>query len=75
MQGTGEKWVKSFVGEAQRKQTTGRPRHRREDEIRMDRRESGGGVNWIRLAQDRDRWRAIVISRWIYIDTSQSINL
>jgi hypothetical protein len=27
-----------------------------------------GCVNWIRLAQDRDRWRAIVISRWIYID-------
>jgi hypothetical protein len=26
-----------------------------------------GGKNWVRLAQDRDRWRAIVISRWIYV--------
>jgi hypothetical protein len=26
-----------------------------------------GGKNWILLAQDRDRWRAIVISRWIYV--------
>jgi hypothetical protein len=32
-------------------------------------------VNWIRLAQDRDRWRAIVISRWIYIDTYGQINI
>jgi hypothetical protein len=43
--------------------------------IRMDLREAGGGVNWIRLAQDRDRWPAIVIARWIYIDTSRSINI
>jgi hypothetical protein len=32
-------------------------------------------VNWIRLAQDRDRWQATVISRWIYIDTLRSINI
>jgi hypothetical protein len=32
-------------------------------------------VNWIRLDQDRDRWRAIVISRWIYIDTCRSISM
>jgi hypothetical protein len=32
-----------------------------EDGIRMDLRETGlGGVDWIRLAQDRDRWRAVV---------------
>jgi hypothetical protein len=32
-----------------------------EDGIRMDLREIGlGGVDWIRLAQDRDRWRAVV---------------
>jgi hypothetical protein len=31
-----------------------------EDGIRMDLRETGlGGVDWIRLAQDRDRWRAV----------------
>jgi hypothetical protein len=39
----------------------GRPSRRWEDGIRMDLREIGlGGVVWIRLAQDRDRWRAVV---------------
>jgi hypothetical protein len=38
-----------------------RPKRRWEDGIRMDLREIGlGGVDWIRLAQDRDRWRAVV---------------
>jgi hypothetical protein len=32
-----------------------------QDGIRMDLKEIGfGGVDWIRLAQDRDRWRAVV---------------
>jgi hypothetical protein len=39
----------------------GRPRRRWEDGVRTDLREIGlGGVDWIRLAQDRDRWRAVV---------------
>jgi hypothetical protein len=39
----------------------GRPRRRWEDGIRMDLREIGlEGVDWIRLSQDRDRWRAVV---------------
>jgi hypothetical protein len=39
----------------------GRSRRRWEDGIRMDLREIGlGDVDWIRLAQDRDRWRAVV---------------
>jgi hypothetical protein len=39
----------------------GRPRRRWEDNIRMDLQEVGcGGMDWIGLAQDRDRWRAIV---------------
>jgi hypothetical protein len=39
----------------------GRPRRRWDDGIRMDLREIGlGVVDWIRLAQDRDRWRAVV---------------
>jgi hypothetical protein len=43
------------------KRPLGRPRLRWEDGIRMDLREIGlGGVDWIRLAQDRDRWRADV---------------
>jgi hypothetical protein len=37
------------------------PRRRWEGGVRMDLREIGlGGVDWIRLAQDRDRWRAVV---------------
>jgi hypothetical protein len=39
----------------------GRPRRRWEDNIKMDLRELGWGVvDWINLAQDRDRWRALV---------------
>jgi hypothetical protein len=35
--------------------------YRREDNIKMDLREIGfGDVDWINLAQDRDRWRALV---------------
>jgi hypothetical protein len=38
-----------------------RPRHRWEDGIKMDLTEIGwGGVEWIHLAQNRDRWRAVV---------------
>jgi hypothetical protein len=38
----------------------GRPRRRWEDNIIMDLQELGWGVDWIELAQDRDRWRAVV---------------
>jgi hypothetical protein len=41
----------------------GRPRRRWVDNIRMDLREVGwGDVDWIGLAQDRNRWRALVNS-------------
>jgi hypothetical protein len=43
------------------KRPLGRPRRRREDEIRLDLREIGqGSVEWIQLAQDRDPFRALV---------------
>jgi hypothetical protein len=39
------------------KRTLGRPRRRQEDNIKMNFQEAGcGGVDWIELAQDRERW-------------------
>ena len=39
----------------------GRPRRRWKDNIKMDLQEAGGGRgDWMELAQDRDRWRALV---------------
>jgi hypothetical protein len=39
----------------------GRPGHRWEDKIKMDLQEVGwGDMDWIHMAQDRDRWRALV---------------
>jgi hypothetical protein len=52
-----------LVGKPEGKRPLGRPRRRWDDGIRMDLREIGwvwGGVEWIQLAQDRDRWRAVV---------------
>jgi hypothetical protein len=52
---------KVLMGKPERKRPLGRPRRRWEDVVRMDLREIGfEGVDWIRLAQDRDRWRAVV---------------
>jgi hypothetical protein len=53
--------VKVLVGKPEGKRPFGRPRRRWEDGIRTDLREIGWGrVEWIQLAQDRDRWRAVV---------------
>jgi len=50
-----------LVGKPEGKRPLGRPRHRWEDNIKMDLQEVGcRGVDWIDLAQDRDRWRALV---------------
>jgi hypothetical protein len=50
-----------LVGKSEGKRPLGRPRHRWEDNIRMDLGEIGlGGMDWIDLAQDRDQWRALV---------------
>ena len=50
-----------LVGKPEGKRPLGRPRRRWEDNIKMDLQEVGfGGMDWIDLAQDRDRWRALV---------------
>ena len=48
------------MGKPERKSSLGIPRRRWEDNIKMDLQEVGGGVEWVELAQDRDRWRALV---------------
>ena len=49
-----------LVGKPEGKRPLGRPRRRWEDDIKMDLREVGcGGMDWIDLAQDRDRWRTL----------------
>jgi hypothetical protein len=59
--GEERKVYKVLVGKPEGKRPLGRPRRRREDGIGMDLREIGfGGVDWIRVTQDRDRWRAVV---------------
>jgi hypothetical protein len=52
-----------LVGKPEGKRPLGRPRCRWVDNIRMDLGEMGwGDVDWIGLAQDRNRWRAVVNS-------------
>jgi len=50
-----------LVGKSEGKRPLGRPRSRWEDNIRMELQEVGLGYeDWIGLAQDRDKWRALV---------------
>jgi hypothetical protein len=61
--GEKRKAYRLLVGKPEGKRPLGRPRHRWVDNIRMDLGEVGlGDVDWIRLAQDRNRWRALVNS-------------
>ena len=50
-----------LVGKPEGKRQLGRPRCRWKDNIKMDLQAIGyGGMDWIELAQDRDKWRALV---------------
>ena len=49
-----------LVGNHEGKRPLGRPRRRWKDNIKMDFREVGGGGDWMELAQNRDRWWALV---------------
>jgi hypothetical protein len=59
----GEKIFRLLVGNPEGKRPLGRPRRRWVDNIRMDLGEVGrGDVDWIGLAQDRNKWKALVNS-------------
>jgi hypothetical protein len=50
-----------LVAKPEGKRPLGRPRHRWEDNIKMDFQEVGGSHgDWMKLARDRERWRALV---------------
>ena len=49
-----------LVGKPEGKRPLGRPRSGWEANIKIDLREVGGSGDWMELAQDRDRWRALV---------------
>jgi hypothetical protein len=59
--GEGRGAYKILVGKPEGRRPLGRPRRRWEDNIKMDLQEVGwDDVAWIDIAQDRDRWRALV---------------
>ena len=59
--GDGRGVHKVLVGKPDGKRPVGRPRRRWEDNIKMDLQEVGKGCgDWMELAEDRDRWRALV---------------
>jgi len=59
--GEGKGVYKVLMGKSEGRRPLGRPRHRWEDNIRMDLREVGYGcVDWMEIAQDRKRWCALV---------------
>jgi len=58
--GEGRGVYRVLVGKPEGTTPSGRPIRRWEYNIKMDLREVGGGGDWMALARDRDRWRALV---------------
>jgi len=58
--GEGRDVHRVLVGKPEGKRLLGRPRRTWKDNIKIDLREVGGGGDWMELAQDRDRWQALV---------------
>jgi hypothetical protein len=59
--GEGRGAYRVLVGRPEGNRPLGRPRRRREDNIKMDLQEVGWqSMDWIDMGQDRDRWRAVV---------------
>jgi hypothetical protein len=58
--GEGRNVYRVLVGKPERKRPLERPRRRREDGIKIDLRDIDSGLEWIHVAQDRNRWRAVV---------------
>ena len=57
--GGGERCAQGYSGETRGKEAIWETR-RWEDNIKMDLQEVGGGGDWMELAQDRDKWQALV---------------
>jgi hypothetical protein len=58
-----------LVGKPEGNRPLGRPRHRGEDNIKMALQEVGcGGIDWIELAQDRDRW-------WVPVNAEMNLRV
>jgi hypothetical protein len=58
--GEGRGAYRILVGRPEGRRPLGRPRRRWEDNIKIELQKVGWGVDWIDMAQDRDRWRAVV---------------
>ena len=67
--GEEERCTHGLVRKPERQRPLRRPRHRWEDNTKMDLQEVGwGGMDWINLAQDMDRWPAlvnVVMNLWV----------
>jgi hypothetical protein len=67
--GKGRDVYRVLVGKPEGKTPLGGPRHRWEDNIKMDLKEVGcGGMDWVELAEDRDSWWShvnAVMNLWV----------